>query len=511
MRHKADLQNVHHLDELYAVMADHRLDAQGFCVVGSAALAIHGLAENRDIDILVAPLKRQEMGLAEDATRLTEHVEVVGKDWAKRLRHPDDAFFSDPALTIEVEGIRFARPEIVFNKNLLSKRPKDRTSVHTVERYLAADPGLRAAWDWDLLWLPADDSWSQPAAAATVSQRALRVMHTGVRAARRPDLAIKEIARRATQEPKAVHPVPPLLPLLVHRMQTAALLHCQYMDDDFSRLDLIVRYLAMEATESGDDASLGPYARMQQRRGRGNPRRDLGALIDSFREHGFLDRHPLPVTKDGRLIDGAHRLACALYTGVQEVPVTIEPETRPLSGYGRAWFIENGFEPTFMRRVEETRDRVFEQEGVFFPVVLWPGVTPWLDEIVATLARDHRVVWSRRVDLGDHFGAFVRDIYRVDDIDWWKVERKIHAMTPHGGTIGVVLLEVPRPGWRSKTRSHAPIAQAAELLKRQLRGSYRARVPGYVYDTVCHVGDNHEHNRQVLQAMRRHGTPDGGK
>lgn len=47
-------------------------------------------------------------------------------------------------------------------------------------------------------------------------------------------------------------------------------------------------------------------------------------LIKSFEKNGYIDKYPIVVNKDLLFIDGAHRLALALYFGIDRIPITID-------------------------------------------------------------------------------------------------------------------------------------------------------------------------------------------
>lgn len=68
-------------------------------------------------------------------------------------------------------------------------------------------------------------------------------------------------------------------------------------------------------------------------------------LIHSFEEKGFLGEYPITVNENLDMIDGTHRLACALFFGIKQIPVIING----YSVYGVAefrmeWFRNMGLE-----------------------------------------------------------------------------------------------------------------------------------------------------------------------
>lgn len=69
-------------------------------------------------------------------------------------------------------------------------------------------------------------------------------------------------------------------------------------------------------------------------------------LINNFKENGFSDKYPLSINKNYQVIDGAHRIACSLYFGIDDVYVVAPREfydVEPRS-YDKQWFIDNGLD-----------------------------------------------------------------------------------------------------------------------------------------------------------------------
>ena len=59
---------------------------------------------------------------------------------------------------------------------------------------------------------------------------------------------------------------------------------------------------------------------------------------------------------DKKLIDGSHRIAVAVYFGLNEIPVTYDSSNR-LYKYGFDWFLENDFSDIETSEIEECYKR----------------------------------------------------------------------------------------------------------------------------------------------------------
>ena len=68
---------------------------------------------------------------------------------------------------------------------------------------------------------------------------------------------------------------------------------------------------------------------------------------------GFNPRCPVPIDPDGELLNGSHRVACALSLDIKEIPVTQEPHHVWAPPWGKKWFAENGISPQDQKRIFE--------------------------------------------------------------------------------------------------------------------------------------------------------------
>ncbi|RTZ47584.1 FkbM family methyltransferase [Candidimonas sp. SYP-B2681] len=68
-------------------------------------------------------------------------------------------------------------------------------------------------------------------------------------------------------------------------------------------------------------------------------------LIESIKEYGFLRHFAIPVDCNGKILNGAHRLAAALALGLKTVPVITLPAPWEGLEWGLGWFLHSDFEP----------------------------------------------------------------------------------------------------------------------------------------------------------------------
>ena len=125
-----------------------------------------------------------------------------------------------------------------------------------------------------------------------------------------------------------------------------AMVDCDYSYDIYFRMAVIDEYL------NGRGEVWDLYSKMQQIRcGRNKqiPRnmidhkQEFIELIQKFKLYGFDFDQPILVNKDGLIIDGAHRMACALYFQAPSISLYTDKNYENFTPeiYSREWFEEN--------------------------------------------------------------------------------------------------------------------------------------------------------------------------
>jgi len=114
----------------------------------------------------------------------------------------------------------------------------------------------------------------------------------------------------------------------------------------------------------------------------------------------------------------------------------------------------------------------------------------------------YKIVKSTNYKYSDQeFEQKVRAVYEIDDIAEWKVDKKLAHMASYGKSVRVIWVELPDPEYRKKGLNNAYISSVGEQLKSLLRGRYKGEVANYIYDIVCHTGDNWQHNREIMEVF----------
>ena len=379
-----------HIIELYSFLEKYGIKKNDIIIVGSAAMAVKGIRDNRDLDFALRPEKRAELlkqyGATVDVNKnlgtiyFSKNIQAV-LDKYKNLNYYDTNLFDHAeSITACLNDCEIVRLELEAAHKALRRRPKDLVDIDLIMDYaLQADD-----WDWAIFRKLLND-----AKTSRLQTRDGKILRSLLPPKLRSYLSFtKNAAQKIIRDPRLLKKVPGKIArkmvisqkpkpsaevsaTTVSLMPTAALLHFQRIGDEFSRYDLLVRYLALQDIEKGEQGeALDLYKQMQFKRVKRETEQEFRRLADSVRENGFSWRYPIPITGNGILLDGSHRLACALYYNIPYVPVLFASGPREVR-YGRQWFEEQEFSGETLSQLDSLRRRLFLEWGLYFSVLLW--------------------------------------------------------------------------------------------------------------------------------------------
>lgn len=147
-------------------------------------------------------------------------------------------------------------------------------------------------------------------------------------------------------------------------------LYKKTMKNNYNACDIWVRFLAIDNYYKKNNDGFQIYNEVQHYRVNYKkviPREQYDNevafrnLIKSFEINGFLKEYPLQLNKDFMVIDGAHRLALALYMGIEMVPVCFDAKYYNVDfDYSLQWMIDNGF-GKYKEKLLEQYNRIKEK------------------------------------------------------------------------------------------------------------------------------------------------------
>ncbi len=141
----------------------------------------------------------------------------------------------------------------------------------------------------------------------------------------------------------------------------------QYISGQYGAMDIFVRLLAIEEEFGQNNYGWALYRKMTRARIKEEPIRRVGDRVDRFKKlikswntKGYDGNSYIILGKNLKLRDGAHRLALALYYGLEEIKCGILSSEFE-SFYGMEWFKDNGFSDEEMKLIEDKARMAFPE------------------------------------------------------------------------------------------------------------------------------------------------------
>lgn len=213
--------------------------------------------------------------------------------------------------------------------------------------------------------------------------------------------------------------------------------------------------------------------------------------MESYENDGYDRNSYILVDRNFQLIDGSHRVAMALYYGYSNISAIVVDCDYPVD-YSIFWFITHGFSSGNVDELIGRYNNLIESSRkCSFSCEIWSPAVPFANEIIKDLQLFGEVKNIRRYRLSRNlYSNLVRQIYSIDDIESWKIDKKIEFMNGFDSELISLDLILDQPDYREKEISAMPISKKGELIKKSIRSKYQHRVEGYFYDVIMHIGDN---------------------
>ncbi len=277
----------------------------------------------------------------------------------------------------------------------------------------------------------------------------------------------------------------------------------------FLRYDMIVRLLAIENYYEKNVFGFDLYYRMQKCR-MGKEWADKATdifkdLIKSYEQNGYDEKSEITVDENLHLIDGSHRMALALYYQLPYISVKVKQYSQEVFCYDIRWFKVNGFSDDDINKLESKYNEIRKRYNNSFICTIWHPAKDYFNEIAKHLLLFGVVNEIRDYNLTkEEYQYYTRGIYAVDDIQKWKIEKKIGYMVfeeCNSYSLRMVSLKIEDPDFRLKTSNHKTLSKKGELIKQLIRRAYKDRIEHYYHDVIIHIGDNFYQNKSIYQLM----------
>lgn len=137
--------------------------------------------------------------------------------------------------------------------------------------------------------------------------------------------------------------------------------------------------------------------------------------------------------------------------------------------------------------------------------IIWNKAYEYKREIISDIEGRVKLLECFDLDLNDDYEGFVKEIYQNENMEDWKIDRKINAMCPcDSKKISVVIFEFDSSRVVYHEFKHKDVYEELESLKMYIREKYSKLVDNYVFDIIFHSTDNYSELRGCLETIRRY-------
>ena len=288
-------------------------------------------------------------------------------------------------------------------------------------------------------------------------------------------------------------------------------------------LGVIVDYLAVDELLGGNSRGVNLFNNLRiglkskfpdEERGTIKALRDLSLKVS---KSGFSADDFITIDQNQKILSGHGLLANALYFGIGEIPIRIAPVStgnrREKVGRlalkdsrgkeDKGGIHERFFSGEEIRLIEETKDKIFFDLGLYFPGILWGPVYEYFDSIVEKLSKRNKVVSVKdyRFDKEDHFFEMLKRLYSWEAVKDDYIKMKFDYLIRHPLIIRSFFLQISDPGFKFEDGSSMAFSSVVKDMKEDFRRTYSSKVENYIRDVVLHIGDNFQHNRHIMSVI----------
>lgn len=282
----------------------------------------------------------------------------------------------------------------------------------------------------------------------------------------------------------------------------------QQIKTGFSRYDIIVRLLAIENYYGKNDYGFNFYYRMQYHRkdgGWADKSIDVfKSLINSYASKGYDNKSEIVLDANLHLIDGSHRIALALYYNYPTISAKVLPISQDVF-YSIEWFKINGFSDEECKLLEDRFKIIKDSINSPFICTIWHPARNFFEDITNHLSLFGTIKEVKDFHLNRwDYKFYTRGIYAVDDIEKWKIEKKLEYMTANNNDmfeLRMVALEIDNPDFRLKESNNKTLSRKGEVIKKLIRDAYKSEINNYFHDIILHIGDNFYQNRHTYRLL----------
>lgn len=280
--------------------------------------------------------------------------------------------------------------------------------------------------------------------------------------------------------------------------------------------DIAVRVLAIEQYYGKNVVGYDLFNRMQYGiRGYGAFWAErLVKLVQSYEDHGYEERLPIDLDNNLKLMDGAGRLALALYHKKEFIQARVHKTSYKRNGnYYQFW--ELNFSVEEIKLIQDKAVELFENCKYSYIGVIWPSSFQLRDEITKEIESfinsglfhplqnaECKILKYKDIHFAKmDFEGFSRSMYYADGMTEDGIQWKnsiIAKCLPEGCNdypVRIFYIDVLNPEVGKNEDYITARAYLIAKIKKVIRNRYKDKIVLYSFDNVMHISDNYNQTK----------------
>ena len=134
--------------------------------------------------------------------------------------------------------------------------------------------------------------------------------------------------------------------------------------------------------------------------------------------------------------------------------------------------------------------------------IIWNTVYQYKDEILNDLSTYSKISKVIDIDLNGDYEKFVRDVYKSEDMDTWKIDNKLaHMLNIKNRRVALVYIDIDLGEVVYHDKKKKNVFSNVENCKTNIREKYSKKIKDYYFDNVLHMTDNEKEYSNCLNAI----------
>lgn len=169
-------------------------------------------------------------------------------------------------------------------------------------------------------------------------------------------------------------------------------------------------------------------------------------LYENIKKEGYsADVSPIPVDKNYRIMDGAHRVAICIKQGTK-VPVVVLPMEAEYDNYNQEYFVKHGIKENILDEIIRCYVRLCEK---CVCINIWPSAKGHEEELESIITKEFEVIYRKKVEFNET-GAFYYLAQIYQEYSWAQnsdegfsgVYRKLLPCFPSFDPVRTIIAEI---------------------------------------------------------------------